>query len=121
MEKKIGDYSFIAGVILAIVLGLATTKLGAAESWLWSLLVMLGIVVGLLNVSGRETKEFLWVTVALVLVAYAGSSQVNSWEKVELIGKFLKQIFNSILAFVVPASIVVALKEVWILAKSSSE
>ena len=124
MDKKIGDYSFIAGVIIAIVLGLATTKegfLGSAESWLWSILVVLGMVVGFINVSGRETKEFLWVTVALVLVAFAGSSQVNTWGNVELIGKFLKQTFNSILAFVVPASIVVALKEVWILAKSSSE
>lgn len=123
MDKKIGDYSFIAGVILAIFLGLATKKLGEAESWLWSLLIVLGLVVGLLNVSGKETKEFLWVTVALVVVAFAGSTQANliSLEGVELIGKYLKQTFNSILAFVVPASIVVALKEVWILAKSSSE
>ena len=119
MEKQIGDYSFIIGVIIAVVLGLATSQLGSAAAWLWSLLVLLGLVVGFLNVSGKETKEFLWVAVALVVVAYAGSAQINSWSNVQFIGQYLKGIFYSILAFVVPASVVVALKDVWMLAKSS--
>ena len=118
MEKQIGNYSFIIGVIIAVVLGLSASKMPpGAVSWLWSLLVVLGLVVGFLNVSGKETKEFLWVTVALVVVAFAGSAQVKSWEEVQWIGPFLKGIFDSILAFVVPASVVVALKEVWELAK----
>ncbi len=117
MEKQIGSYSFIIGVIVAVVLGLAATQLGSAAPWLWSLLVVLGLVVGFLNVSGKETKEFLWVTVALVVVAFAGSAQINSWSNVELIGPYLKAIFDAILAFVVPATVVVALKDVWDLAK----
>ncbi len=117
MEKQIGNYSFIIGVIIAVVLGLAAPKLGTATPWLWSLLVVLGLVVGSLNVAGKETKEFLWVTVALVVVAFAGSAQITSWDKVQLIGPYLRGIFDSILAFVVPASVVVALKEVWDMAK----
>jgi len=117
MEKQVGNYSFIIGVIVAIVLGLASTQLGGAATWLWSLLVVLGLAVGFLNVSGKETKEFLWVTVALVVVAFAGSAQVGSWDKVQWIGPYLKGIFDSILAFVVPASVVVALKDVWGLAR----
>ena len=117
MEKKIGNYSFIVGVIIAVVLGLAAPRLGETADWLWSLLVVLGLVVGFLNVSGKETKEFLWVTVALVVVAFAGSAQIGSWSNVQLIGAYLKGIFDSILAFVVPASVVVALKDVWVLAK----
>ena len=117
MEKQIGKYSFIVGVILAVVLGLAIPALDAATPWLWSLLVLLGLVVGFLNISGKETKEFLWVTVALVIVAYAGSSQISSWENVQLIGSYLKGVFDSILALVVPASVVVGLKEVWALSR----
>ena len=121
MEKQIGNYSFIIGVIVAVVLGLAAQKLGAAEVWLWSLLVVLGLIVGFLNVSGKETKEFLWVSVVLVVVAYAGSAQVNSWEtQVKIIGPYLKSVFDSILALVVPATIVVALKDVWTLAKGEA-
>ena len=117
MEKQIGNYSFIIGVILAVVLGLATPQLGTLKPWLWSLLVVLGLIVGFLNISGKEIKEFLWVTVALVVVAFAGSAQVESWAEVQIIGPYLKGIFDSILAFVVPASVVVALREVWELAK----
>ena len=117
MEKQIGNYSFIIGVIIAVVLGLAAPNLGGATAWLWSLLIVLGLVVGFLNVSGKETKEFLWVTVALVVVAYAGSAQIEKWATVEFIGQYLSDIFNSLLAFVIPASVVVALKDVWQLSK----
>ncbi|MDP3765340.1 MAG: hypothetical protein Q8R04_02405 [Nanoarchaeota archaeon] len=120
MEKQIGNYSFIIGVIIAIVLGLAAPKLGTATAWLWSLLIVLGLVVGFLNVSGKETKEFLWVTVALVVVAFAGSAQIDKWQNVQLIGAYLSGIFNSILAFVIPASVIVGLKEVWELAKGNA-
>jgi len=117
MEKQIGNYSFIVGVIIALVLGLASAQLGTAKAWLWSILVVLGLIVGFLNVSGKETKDFLMVTVALVIVAYAASVQVKGWADVEFIGPYLSGLFNSLLTFVVPASIVVALKEVWQLAK----
>ena len=117
MEKQIGNYSFIIGVILAVVLGLLSSQLGDASAWLWSLLIVLGLAVGSLNVSGKETKEFLWVTVALVVVAFAGSAQISSWSNVELIGPYLKGTFDALLAFVVPATVVVALKNVWGLAK----
>ena len=118
MEKQVGDYAFIIGVIIAVVLGLAASRLGNAAAWLWSLLVVLGLIVGFLNVSGKETKDFLWVTVALVIVAYAGSAQITSWDKVQLIGSYLRGVFDSILAFVVPAAVVVALKAVWDMAKT---
>ena len=117
MKKKIGNYSFIVGVILAIVLGLFSQQIGQAQLWLWSFLIVMGILVGLFNVSGTETKEFLLVTVALVIVVALGKSQVDSWKEVIYIGRYLSDVFNSILAFVVPASVVVALKDVWELAK----
>jgi len=120
MEKQIGRYSFIAGVIIAIVLGLAAPKLDTTANLLWSFLVVLGLIAGLLNVPQKEAKEFLWVATALVIVAYAGSAQVKSWENVKLIGTLLKGVFDSMLAFVIPATVVVALKSIFALAKGSS-
>jgi len=115
--EKLGNYSFIAGVIIAIVLGLATAQLGTAAAWLWSLLVVLGLIVGFMNVSGKGTRDFLWVTVALVLVSYAGKDQIANWANVHFVGAYLSGVLGNILAFVIPASVVVALKEVWVLAK----
>ena len=117
MEKQIGNYSFIIGVIVAVVLGLAAPVLGNAAAWLWSLLIVLGLAVGLLNITGKDTKEFLWLTVALVVVSYAGGAQIKEWINVQFIGTYLSAMFNSILAFVIPASVVVALKGVWDMAR----
>ena len=119
MEKKVGDYAFIVGVILAVVLGLAASKLGTATAdALWLLLVVLGLVVGFLNVTGKETKDFLWVTVALVIVAFAGSSEISEWANLKVIGPYLSGLFGAMLTYVVPASVVVALKAVWEMAKT---
>ena len=117
MESQLGKYAFIVGAVIAIVLGLAADNLGTAKAWLWSLLVVLGLIVGFLNVSGKESRDFLWVAVALVIVSFAASAQIGQWSSVQWIGPYLKGIFDSLLTFVVPASIVVALKVTWGMAK----
>lgn len=109
MEKKIGNYSFIVGVIIAVVLGVFS--LGSATPWLTSLLVILGLIVGFLNVTGKETKEFLLVATVLIITAFAGGA-ATTIGAVEIIGQYLQGIFTQILAFVVPATVVVALKDI---------
>ena len=68
-------------------------------------------LVGFLNVSGKGTRDFLWVTVALVLVAFAGKEQIDGWANVQFIGAYLSGVLATYL-FVIPASVVVALKSV---------
>ena len=116
MEKKIGQYSFIVGIIIAVILGLSLPALADATPWLVSLLIVLGLIVGFLNVAGKETKEFLIVGVVLVLLSYAGAGATLSG--VMYIGSYLQGIFQGILAFVIPAIVVVALKEIWLLAET---
>ena len=118
MSGHIGKYAFVVGVILAIILGLVSAEgLGSARGWLWSILVVLGLVVGLMNVSGKDVKEFLWIVAALVVVAYAANTQIAALANVELIGVYISGVFNSIMAFIVPAAVVAALKAAWNLAK----
>ena len=118
MEKKIGDYSFIIGVIVAVVLGIAAPALGSsAVLWLTTLLILAGIAIGFLNVSGKETKDFLLVAVSLVIVSYVATATGNNYlGNVQVIGAYLQGIFNSILSIVVPATIVVALRAIYSLA-----
>ncbi len=116
MEKMIGQYSFIGGVILAVVLGLFSANLGTSIVWLTSLLVLLGLVVGFLNVTGKETKEFMLVAVVLMIAAFVGHGS-ETLGGVQVIGLYLSGIFTQLLAFVVPATIVVALKDIWSLGK----
>ena len=118
VEQKIGHYSFIGGVIIAVVLGLFSTQVGAtAGAWLASLLVVLGLIVGFLNVSGKETKEFMLVAVVLMIAAFVAKGS-DTLGGVQIIGPYLAGIFSQILAFVVPATIVVGLKEIWALGQN---
>lgn len=110
MDKRVGNYSFIIGVIIAIVLGIVS--LGAMTVWLASLLVVLGLVVGLLNVTGKETKEFLIVAGVLIVTAGLGGAGATL-SSVEFIGTYMQGIFTQVLAFVVPATVIVALKDIW--------
>ena len=116
MKKKIGEISFILGVILAVIIGLVGRYLAGVEIWLISLLIILGLLVGFLNVTGKQTKEFVLMAVALVVVAYAGGAS-GTLTSILYLGDYLAGIFNALMAFVVPAVVVVILKGVYSLAK----
>lgn len=108
MAKKgntIGSWAFLIGVLLAIVLAF----IASLESLAW-LLVVLGIIIGLFNIDGKETTKFLWAGLALVLVgAFAGNTLGSVM--------YLQDIFANMVALFAPAVIVVALKSVFELAK----
>jgi len=116
MEEKVGHYAFIGGVVIAIVLGLFSSALGEAAVWLTSVLVILGLIVGFLNVAGKEIKEFLLVATVLIIAAGIGGAS-ETLNGVQFVGGYLSSVFTQLLAFVVPATIVVALKDVWALGK----
>ena len=118
MQKQIGHYAFIVGVILAIVLGLFAPALGANVVWLTSLLVLAGLVVGFLNVTGKETKEFLTIATILVVVSYLGGAS-DSLASVLYIGIYLSGVFSAVMAFVVPATVVIGLKDIMELSKAN--
>ncbi|MEM5879317.1 MAG: hypothetical protein QXU74_02380 [Candidatus Aenigmatarchaeota archaeon] len=79
--------------------------------WISVILVLLGLVVGLMNISSKETMPFLVASVALLLVGSAGL------EKLPIVGVYLAPVIANILVFVAPAVAVVALKTVFDLAK----
>jgi len=62
-------------------------------------------------------NEFLTLATILVVIAYAGGVGYNGMENRAVVGGYLAGILNSILVFVVPAAVVVALKEMSNLAK----
>ena len=119
MEKQIGHYSFIVGVVIIIVLGMAIPTLEAAAGILQSVLIILGLIVGFVNISSKETKDFLFVALGLAILVYVGGDYINSWGIIGFIGSRLKVILDSTLLLIIPASIVVALKEIWQRAKGS--
>ncbi|MFH0867745.1 MAG: hypothetical protein V1831_00365 [Candidatus Woesearchaeota archaeon] len=80
-------------------------------------MVVLGLIAGFLNVTGKETKEFMLVATVLIIAAYAGGAS-GILAGVQYIGQYLQGIFSNILAFVVPATVIVGLKDVWALGQN---
>jgi hypothetical protein len=108
---KYGEWAFLAGVLLAIVLGLLQGAGFLGElSALSLLLVLLGLVVGVLTVTAKETDSFLVSAVALLLVGSAGLGSID------IIGSYLAAVLSNVRSFVAPAALVVALLAVFRLA-----
>ena len=103
--KKIGEWSFIAGVLLAIVAGLAATLL--PMSIVAIVLVIFGVLVGLLNIGAKETTNFLVAAIAILLTGAAGLQNLPT------IGTYLAPVLSNIAAFVAPAALIVALKTIY--------
>jgi hypothetical protein len=71
----------------------------------------LGVIVGILNVTGAEVQRFLLGTVALMLVGTALQS-------VPAAGGIVTAILGAFVTFVAGAALIVALKEVYAITAS---
>lgn len=103
----LGAWAFLIGVILAIIIGLFDAQLGSeTASFIKILLVIIGIIVGLLNVGSKDATVFLFAGISLVIVSNMGQS---SLQVIPSIG----EIFSALLTIFVPATVIVALKAVF--------
>ena len=98
--SQIGKYLFLAGVILAVVTGLAG-NLGISN--LSVILAVLGAVVGILNVSNAESRTFLIAGIAFLVT----SSALNGLPG---LGGSIAAVAANLASFVAPAVLIVALK-----------
>lgn len=105
-KNMIGSWAFLIGVVLAVVLG----ALGQLNSQWTAFLVLIGLVVGLLNVAEHETTPFLMAGVVLIIASRFGGDVMSDVS-------FIGPIFNALLVIFVPATIVVAVKHVFTLAR----
>ncbi|RLG69133.1 MAG: hypothetical protein DRO07_02695 [Candidatus Iainarchaeum archaeon] len=116
MDQTIGSWAFIIGVLIAILGGIFAPMLAEQAAWITLVLVILGLIVGFLNIGDKEVPGFLMATIALMLV---GSADLEIIDKVIApVGTYLASIVANIVAFVAPAALVVALLEIYRLAST---
>jgi len=104
----IGFWAFIVGLIIAVVGGI----LSPANTVLVVILIILGLIVGLLNITGKEILLFLVAAIALIVVG-------RVFEPLSLlgIGEILDNIVSYIAIFMAPAAVVAAIKALWSVGK----
>jgi hypothetical protein len=110
MVQKIGSWAFIVGLILAVIAGF--WPIGTVMT---SVLIILGLIVGFLNVTGKETNSFLFSTLVLVVMASQGGQLLR---EIQFVGPMLQSIFSAMMLFIIPGAVVVALKAIWALAET---
>lgn len=113
MPKKknlVGAWAFLIGVIIAVIFGFLSYA-----TWVGWLLVIVGLIVGLLNINDEEVQPFLMAGVVLVIVSYFGA---GVFSEAKLGVAFLTNILSNLLMLFVPATIIVALKSVFGIART---
>lgn len=102
----IGSWAFLIGVVLAVVLGV----LSPISTIMAIVFVVLGLVIGLLNVTGSEMQPFMMAGTVLVLVAALGQTVFS-------VVPYVSQVLSAMLMIFVPATVIVALKSVFQIAR----
>ncbi len=102
----IGHWSFIGGIILAVLSGFTTIPYSLA------ILFILGLIVGFLNI--KENIPFLVAVIALLLIGVSGL-QFGGLTPV------VAPILENFIAFIAAAGLVVALKQVVALGKPTPQ
>ena len=116
-ENLFGAWAFFGGVILALLVGVFAGK--SVDPIIPGILAVLGIVVGFF-VTEKDVQTFLLASVSLVIVSYAGVSGLilNAAVLGVNIEKYVLGVLGALLTLFVPATIIVAIKTVFSLAKS---
>jgi len=119
MWPVIGAWAFIVGMVIAVLAGI----LGGATQEISLLLGVLGLIVGVINVSEDEVQKFLIATIAFTVAASSLSGVFAS-----LAGKLgtgggvaaaIAAILGNVVVFVAPAAGVVALKALYDITRSA--
>jgi len=103
----LGKWAFLIGLVLAVIIGLFSTVEGTYAI----VLVVIGLIVGLLNVADEEVMPFLMSGAVLIIASAFGGELLSSV-------KYVGSVFDALLAVFVPATVIVAIKNVFSLARN---
>jgi hypothetical protein len=101
MLAKIGFWAFILGLALAIVFGIISPN----NPTIIVILVILGVIIGLLNISAKEMTPLLLATIALIVVG-------GVFEPIKTmgVGSLLDNILRLLATLMAPAAVIAAVK-----------
>jgi hypothetical protein len=102
----IGKWAFIVGLVIVVL-----CRVVYQPDWAIWVLGILGVIVGFLNVTAEDTRGFLLASIALTL-------SVTALNTLPIVGTAFSLVLPGVATFVAGATIVVALKELFVTARS---
>ena len=125
-ENSLGAQAFLIGVIIAIVIAFvksfSITAFVDYNQVFYIILVIMGIIIGSINVSTKDIHTFLLAGTVLVIVSKFGLEGVidrlgGSMLGITQFGLIAQEFFGALLVLFIPAVIIVALKTVFSISK----
>jgi hypothetical protein len=110
MLSKIGFWAFIIGLIVCLVGGIVSSW--SQNTAIITILVILGLIVGFLNITAKEITLFLVATIALIVTGHVFTTLT-----VLGIGAFLDRVLGLLATLMAPAAVVAAVKALWAVGK----
>ncbi len=105
-SNLIGSWAFLIGVILAVIFAFVEL-----QAWVVWTLIIIGVIIGLLNIAVHEVQPFLFAGTVFVIVSALGGQVFT-----EVV--FFGQLLKTLLYLFVPTTLIVALRSIWTLGKS---
>jgi len=104
----VGFWAFIVGLVIAFVAGIVFPQ----NPFIIVVLVILGLIIGFLNITAKEIMLFLVATIALIVVGNVFAPLTTLG-----IGALLGSILSYVATLMAPAAIVAAVKALWAVGK----
>jgi hypothetical protein len=121
-SQKWGSYAFLIAIAIAIILGVVGAAMPGVvtpviNTWLTLLLVILGVIVGFLNIKDKSITDFLVATLAVGMVGSTAGGLVQLNNIITPLGTIFQFVVLNVAIVAAAAAIVVALKQIYSLAK----
>ncbi len=104
----LGPAAFYIGLLIALIAAFVVPS-----SWLYVGLAVLGVIVGLLNITAEQTAPFLLASIAFIVAAIGMSSLILVPIPIEL-----QRLAANITVFVGSGAMLIALRAIYGMAKS---
>jgi hypothetical protein len=106
MMTMLGPAAFYIGLIIAVIAMFITPS-----GWLYVVLAILGVIVGLLNITAKESGPFLFATIAFIVAAFGMYTLIGAAGVT--IRKELIRLAANITVLVGSAAVIIALKAIY--------
>ncbi len=111
IDSQLGKYAFAVGVIAALIFAFTNTNFLPKELGIF--LIVMGIIIGLINITHREKSLFLLAAIALIVTNGANIRVIALWN----IGAILQSFIMNLTILFAPAAVIIALECIYSLAR----
>jgi len=103
-KSNLGRWAFVVGLIISVLLGFVTFSYASL------VLVILGLIVGFMNVSDKEASNYLIAVIALMIVGVAG---LQALAVLGSLYDWISTVLTSFITFAAASAVIVAIKELF--------